>query len=59
MPSTKQIQDAKKKLKSVPRGTGNRPMIPTADLLRIIAADPKIKRNREFMKRVQELIKKK
>jgi len=58
MPSVKQIQDARKKLKVTTRSKGNAPKIPSAALLRIINADPKIKRNREFMKRVQELIKK-
>jgi|TARA_B110000977_G_scaffold119139_1_gene153588 hypothetical protein len=57
MPSVKQIQDARKKLKVTPRSKGNSPKIPSAALLRIINADPKIKRNKEFMKRVQELIK--
>ena len=56
MPSVKQIQDARKKLKVTPRSKGNSPKIPSAALLRIINADPKIKRNKEFMKRVQELI---
>jgi hypothetical protein len=58
MPSAKQLQDARKKLKSTPKPKGNAPKIPSAALLRIINADPKIKRNREFVKRVQELIKK-
>ena len=57
MPSVKQIQDARKKLKKTPKSKGNAPKIPCAALLRIINADPKIKRNKEFMKRVQELIK--
>jgi|TARA_R110000803_G_scaffold24193_3_gene58602 hypothetical protein len=57
MPSAKQIQEARKKLKVTPRPKGNAPKIPSAALLRIINADPKIKRNREFVKRVNELIK--
>jgi hypothetical protein len=57
MPSVKQIQEARKKLKATPKSKGNAPKIPSAALLRIINADPKIKRNKEFMKRVQELIK--
>jgi hypothetical protein len=57
MPSVKQIQDARKKLKVTPKSKGNAPKIPSAALLRIINADPKIRRNKEFVKRVQELIK--
>ena len=57
MPSAKQIQEARKKLKVTPRPKGNASKIPSAALLRIINADPKIKRNREFVKRVNELIK--
>ena len=59
MPTIKEIQNAKKKLKKTPKPKGNSPRIPTAALLRIIKADPKVSRNREFMKRVHELTKKK
>ena len=59
MPTVKQIQNARKKLKSTPKPKGNSPKIPTAALLRIIKADPKVSRNKEFMKRVHELTKKK
>jgi hypothetical protein len=59
MPTVKQLQNAKKKLKKTAKPTGNTPKIPTSTLLRLIAADPKIRRNREFMKMVQELSKKK
>ena len=59
MPTTQQIQSARKKLKSVPKPRGNSPKIPSAALLRIIKADPKISRNKEFMKRVHELMQKK
>jgi hypothetical protein len=59
MPTVKQIQSARKKLKSRPKPKGNSPKIPTAALLRIIKADPKVSRNKEFMKRVHELTKKK
>jgi hypothetical protein len=59
MPTVKQIQSARKKLKSAPKPRGNSPKIPTAALLRIIKADPKVSRNKEFMKRVHELTKKK
>lgn len=58
MPTVKQIQNARKKLKSTPKPKGNSPKIPTAALLRIIKADPKVSRNKEFMKRVHELTKK-
>ena len=57
MPTIKQIQNAKKKLKKTTKPTGNKPTIPTAALLRLIAADPRIKRNREFMKQVYQLSK--
>ena len=59
MPTAKQLQNAKTKLKKTTKPTGNKPTIPTAALLRLIAADPKIKRNREFMKQVQELTRRK
>ena len=59
MPTVKQIQSARKKLKSTPKPKGNSPKIPTAALLRIIKADPKVSRNKEFMKRFHELTKKK
>ena len=58
MPTVKQIQSARKKLKSRPKPRGNSPKIPTSALLRIIKADPKVSRNKEFMKRVHELTKK-
>lgn len=59
MPTIKQIQNAKNKLKKTAVPTGNKPRIPTASLLRLIAADPKIQRNRVFMKQLYELMKKK
>ena len=59
MPTIKQLQEAKKKLKSTPKPKGNSPKIPSAALLRIIKADPKVSRNKEFMKRVHELMRKK
>jgi hypothetical protein len=59
MPTVKQIQSARKKLKSRPKPKGNSPKIPSAALLRVIKADPKVSRNKEFMKRVHELMKKK
>ena len=57
MPTAKQLQNAKKKLKKTTKPTGNKPTIPTAALLRLIAADPRIQRNREFMKQVYQLSK--
>ena len=57
MPTVKQLQNAKTKLKKTTKPTGNKPTIPTAALLRLIAADPRIQRNREFMKQVYQLSK--
>ena len=57
MPTAKQLQNAKTKLKKTTKPTGNKPTIPTAALLRLIAADPRIQRNREFMKQVYQLSK--
>jgi hypothetical protein len=59
MPTVKQIQSARKKLKPTPKPKGNSPRVPSAALLRIIKADPKVSRNKEFMKRVHELMRKK
>ena len=59
MPTAKQLQNAKSKLKKTSKPTGNKPTIPTAALLRLIAADPRIQRNREFMKQVHELTRRK
>ncbi len=59
MPTVKQLQNAKSKLKKTNKLTGNKPTIPTAALLRLIAADPRIQRNREFMKQVHELTRRK
>lgn len=59
MPTAKQLQNAKTRLKKTTKPTGNKPTIPTAALLRLIAADPRIQRNREFMKQVQELTRRK
>ena len=59
MPTAKQLQNAKTRLKKTTKPTGNKPTIPTAALLRLIAADPRIQRNRQFMKQVQELTRRK
>lgn len=58
MPTAKQLQNAKKKLKKTPKPTGNSPKLPTSTLLRLIAADPKIGRDKAFVKRAHELAKK-
>ena len=58
MPSVKELKNVKTKLKKVPKSSGNTPKIQTAELLRLIAADPKIRRDREFLKRLHELMKK-
>lgn len=58
MPTVKQLQNAKRKLKKTPAPKGNNPRIPTSTLLRLIAADPKIGRDKAFMKRAHELAKK-
>ena len=57
MPTAKQLQNAKKKLKKTPKPLGNTPKIPTASLLRLIAADPQIRRNKNFIKQVYQLSK--
>ena len=57
MPDVKQLQEAKKKLKKMPKPKGNTPKIPTATILRLIAADPKIKQDKAFVKRALELAK--
>ena len=57
MPTAKQLQNAKTKLKKTTKPIGNKPTIPTAALLRLIAADPKIQRDKNFLKAVQEYAK--
>ena len=57
MPTVKQLQNAKKKLKKISKPTGNSPKLPTSTLLRLIAADPKIGRDKAFIKRAHELAK--
>ncbi len=58
MPTVKQLQNTRKKLKKTPKPKGNSPRLPTASLLRLIAADPKIGRDKDFIKRAHELAKK-
>lgn len=57
MPSVKQIQNTKKKLKMTPKPTGNKPKLPNRLTYIVIATDPKIKRDREFLKTVREYMK--
>ena len=57
MPTAKQFQDAKKKLKVTPKSKGNTPKLPNKMTYILIAADPKVKRDREFMKTVREYLK--
>lgn len=58
MPTTKQIQNAKKKLKVTPKPKGNRPKLPNKLTYIVISADPKVKRDREFLKTAMEFIRK-
>ena len=54
MPTAKQLQNAKKKLKMTPKPSGNRPKLPNRLTYIVIATDPKLKRDREFLKSVRE-----
>jgi predicted transcriptional regulator len=57
MPTAKQLQNAKKKLKMTPKSTGNKPKLPNRLTYIIIGVDPKTKRDREFLKAVREYAK--
>ena len=57
MPTAKQIQNAKKTLKTTPKPKGNKPKLPNKLTYIVISADPKIKRDREFLKTVREYMK--
>ena len=57
MPTTKHIQNAKKKLKIMPKPKGNSPKLPNKMTYVLIGVDPKVKRDREFLKAVQEYAK--
>ncbi len=59
MPTVKQIENSKKKLKVVPKSTGNKPKLPNKLTYIIIMADPKTKRDKEFLKMVREHVNKK
>lgn len=54
MPTVKQIQNSKKKLKVVPKPKGNKPKLPNKMTYLIILADPKTKRDKEFLKMVRQ-----
>lgn len=55
MPTTKQLTSAKKKLRKVAK-PNNAPRIPSANTLRVIAADPKVRRNKEMRKLITEMV---
>jgi predicted transcriptional regulator len=57
MPTAKQLQNAKKKLKMTPKPSGNKPKLPNRLTYIVIATDPKIKRDRELLKTVREYMK--
>lgn len=57
MPTVKQLQNAKKKLKMTPKPTGNKPKLPNRLTYILIGVDPKMKRDREFLKAVREYAK--
>jgi hypothetical protein len=57
MPTTKQVQNAKKKLKVMPKPKGNTPKLPNRLTYILIGVDPKIQRDKNFLKAVQEYAK--
>jgi predicted transcriptional regulator len=57
MPTAKQLQNAKKKLKMTPKPNGNKPKLPNRLTYILIGVDPKMKRDREFLKAVREYAK--
>jgi len=57
MPTAKQVQNARKKLKMVPKSKGNTPKVPNKLTYVLIGVDPKVKRDREFIRAVQEYAK--
>ena len=55
MPTVKEIRKAAKKLKTTKnQRMANKPMLPNASTLRVIKADPRIKRNKEALKAMHE-----
>ena len=57
MPTTKQVQNAKKKLRVMPKPKGNTPKLPSRLTYILIGVDPKIRRDKNFLKAVQEYAK--
>ena len=57
MPTTKQVQNAKKKLRVMPKPKGNTPKLPNRLTYILIGVDPKIQRDKNFLKAVQEYAK--
>ena len=57
MPTRKQVQNAKKKLKVMPKPKGNTPKLPNRLTYILIGVDPKIQRDKNFLKAVQEYAK--
>ena len=57
MPTRKQVQNAKKKLKVMPKPKGNTPKLPNRLTYILIGVDPKIRRDKNFLKAVQEYAK--
>lgn len=55
MPTVKEIRKAAKKLKKVKQARmANKPMLPNANTMRVIRADPKAIRNRQAMQAMHE-----
>ena len=57
MPTTKQIQNAMSKLKKTPKTWNNSPKKPNKYTYMIITNDPRVKKNKEFLKSVTEYMK--
>lgn len=54
MPTTAQLQSAKKKLRTVKK-VNNAPRLPNANTLRLIKADPRVQRMKEAKKLIAEM----
>lgn len=59
MPTKKQIQEAKSKLKATKKPKGNSPKLPNRLKYIIIRVDDRKKADREMFSRVQELLREK
>lgn len=57
MPTVKQLQDAINRLQPTVRSNGNKPKIPNRLTYMIIAADPKIQREKQFLQSAAEYMK--